>query len=69
MTGTLCAFILTKSLNLPLYSFPFFLYMYNYDVIDSLAEDGYNEVSGYCGRLDTVTLEDLLRAEVDAHGN
>jgi hypothetical protein len=51
MMGTSYAFILTKSSDLPLYYFSFFLHMYNYVVIDSLAENGYCEVSGYCGEL------------------
>jgi hypothetical protein len=41
MIGTSCRFLLTKS-DLPLYYF-FFLYMYDYTVIDS----GDREVSGY----------------------
>jgi hypothetical protein len=39
--GTSCAFMLIKLSNLPLYSFQFFLHMYIYIVVDSLAEDGY----------------------------
>jgi hypothetical protein len=42
MTSTSCIFVLTKSLDLPLYYF-FFLHIYDYDVIDSLAEDGYRK--------------------------
>jgi hypothetical protein len=42
MAGTPCGFLLTKSSDLPLYYFPFFLYMYDYTVIDS----GYREASG-----------------------
>jgi hypothetical protein len=45
MAGTSCGFLLTKSSNLPLYYFPFFLHMYDYTVIDS----GYREASGSCG--------------------
>jgi hypothetical protein len=37
MTGTSCAFILTKSLDLPLYYFHCF-FVYNYAVIDNLAQ-------------------------------
>jgi hypothetical protein len=47
MTGTSCGFLLTKSLDLPLYYFPF-LYMYDYVVLDS----GYGEASGSCGGFD-----------------
>jgi hypothetical protein len=50
MTGTSCAFLLTKSSDLPLYYFPFFLHMYNYAIID----DRYREASDYCGRFDSV---------------
>ena len=49
MMGTSCAFILTKSSSLPLYYFTFSLNMYNYAIIDSLAEDGYREASDYSG--------------------
>jgi hypothetical protein len=53
MMGTSCAFLLTKSLDLHLYYFPFFsLCTTNYDVINSLAEDGYCEASGYVGGFD-----------------
>jgi hypothetical protein len=45
MMSTSCAFILTKSLDLPLYYFSFFLYIYDYAIIDS----GYREESGYVG--------------------
>jgi hypothetical protein len=45
MTGKLCAFILTKSSNLLLYYFSFFLHMYDYAIIDS----GYSEESDYVG--------------------
>jgi hypothetical protein len=48
MTCTSCAFILTKSLTYPCIIL-FFLRMYNYAVIDSLAEDRYRKASGYCG--------------------
>ena len=51
MTGTSCAFILIKLLNLPLHYFPFFLYMYIYTIIDSLVEYGYREASDNCGGL------------------
>jgi hypothetical protein len=46
--GTSCAFLLTKSSDLPLYYFLFFLHMYNYVVIDS----GYHEASDYVGGFD-----------------
>jgi hypothetical protein len=49
MTGTPCEFILTKSLDLSLYCFYSFFYMYNYTVIDSLAENGYCEASNHLG--------------------
>jgi hypothetical protein len=52
MTGTSCAFILTKSLDLPLYYFFCFLYMYNYTIIDSLVKNGYRETSSYFGGFD-----------------
>ena len=48
MTGTSCAFILTKSSELPLYYFPFFFHMYDYTIIDSR----YHETSGYVGGFD-----------------
>jgi hypothetical protein len=48
MMGTSCRFLLTKLSNLLLYYFPFFLYIYNYAVIDS----GYREVSSYVGGFD-----------------
>jgi hypothetical protein len=44
MTGTSCGFLLTKSSDLPLYYF-FFLYMYDYVIIDN----GYGEASSSCG--------------------
>ena len=43
MTDMSCALLLTKSLDLPLYYFPFFLYMYDYAIINS----GYREASSY----------------------
>ena len=49
MTGMSCAFILTKSSDLPSYYFSFFfLHMYDYAIIDN----NYCEVSGYVGGLD-----------------
>jgi hypothetical protein len=48
MTGTSCAFILTKSSDLSLYYFPFFLLIYDYVVINNK----YHEASGYVGRFD-----------------
>jgi hypothetical protein len=45
MTGTSCGFLLTKSSDLSLYYFPFFLHMYNYAIIDS----GYREASNDVG--------------------
>ena len=48
MTGTSCGFLLTKLSDLPLYYFPFFLYMYDYTIIDS----GYHEASGLVGGFD-----------------
>ena len=53
MMGTSCAFLLTKSLDLPLYYFLFFIHMFNYVVIDS----EYREVSDYVEGLEM--LEDL----------
>ena len=47
MTGTLCGFLLTTLLDLPVYYFPF-SHMYDYAIIDS----GYRKVSGYCGGFD-----------------
>jgi hypothetical protein len=41
MTGMPCVFLLTKLSDLPLYYFPFFLYMYDYAVINSGYCDGY----------------------------
>jgi hypothetical protein len=57
MMGTSCAFILTMSLDLPLYYF-FFLHMYNYAVIDS----GYREASSLVEDSIQEMLEDLLQA-------
>ena len=48
MIGTSCAFLLTKSSDIPLYYFLFFLHMFNYAIIDS----GYREASGYIGGFD-----------------
>ena len=48
MTGMSYAFLLTKSSDLPLYYFPFFLHMFDYTVIDS----GYREASSYVGGFD-----------------
>jgi hypothetical protein len=46
MTGKSCAFILTKSHRIYPYSF---LHMYNYAVIGSLTEDGYERcLKTYC---------------------
>jgi hypothetical protein len=58
MTGTSCGFLLTKSSDLPLYYFSFFLHIYDYTVLDS----GYGEASGSCGGLIQEMLEDLLQA-------
>ena len=58
MMGTSCEFLLTKSSNLPLYYFSFFLYMYDYAVIDG----GYREASGFVEDLIWKVLEDLLQA-------
>jgi hypothetical protein len=58
MTGTSCAFILTKSLNLPLYYFPFFLHMYDYAILDS----GYREASSLVEDLIQKMLKDFLQA-------
>jgi hypothetical protein len=44
MTGTSCAFLLTKSSDLP-----FFLHMFDYAIIDS----GYREASSYVGGFDS----------------
>ena len=52
MTGMLCTFILTKLLDLPLYYFHIFSHTYICVVIDSLVDDRYHEIFGYCGRLD-----------------
>jgi hypothetical protein len=52
MTGASCAFLLTKSSDLPLYYYYFFLHMNSYVVIDSLAKDGYCEASSYVGGFD-----------------
>jgi hypothetical protein len=48
MTGMSCGFLLTKSSDLPLYYFPFFLHIYDYAVLSS----GYSEASGSCGGFD-----------------
>jgi hypothetical protein len=48
MTGTSCGFLLTKSSDLLLYYFPFFLHIYDYTIIDS----GYREASSSCGGFD-----------------
>jgi hypothetical protein len=63
MMGTSCVFILTKSLNLPLYYFfiflfyfiffIFFFHMYNYVFIDSLVEDEYRKASDSLGGFDS----------------
>ena len=58
MTGTSCEFLLTKSLDLPLYYFLFFLHMYDYTVIDS----GYSKASGLVEDSIRKVLEDLLQA-------
>ena len=58
MMGTLCGFLLTKSSDLPLYYFSFFLHMYNYAIIDS----GYREASGLVEDSIRKVLEDLLQA-------
>ena len=58
MTGTSCEFLLTKSLDLPLYYFPFFLYIYDYAVIDS----GYHEASGLVKDSIRKMLKDSLQA-------
>jgi hypothetical protein len=51
MTDTLCEFILTKSLDLPLYSFPIFP-IHIFVLLDSLVEDRYCETFGYYEGLD-----------------
>jgi hypothetical protein len=48
MTVKSCGFLLTKPSDLPFYYFPFFLYMYDYAVIDN----GYHEPSGSCREFD-----------------
>jgi hypothetical protein len=48
MTGTSYGFILTKSSDLPLYYFSFFLHMYDSAIIDG----GYHKASGYVGGFD-----------------
>jgi hypothetical protein len=48
MTSTSCGFLLTKSSDIPLYYFSFFLHIYDYAVLDSK----YREVSDSCGGLD-----------------
>ena len=57
MTDTSCEFLLTKSSNLPLYYFFFFLQRYDYAVIDS----GYREASGLVEDSIRKVLEDLLQ--------
>jgi hypothetical protein len=52
MMGMSCAFILTKSSDLPLYYFLFFLHIYKYVVIDSLVDDGYHGAFDYLGGFD-----------------
>jgi hypothetical protein len=56
MTGTSCGFLLTKSSDLPLYYFLFFLHMYDYAVIDS----GYGEASSSCGGFDPEDAQGLI---------
>jgi hypothetical protein len=48
MTSMSCGFLLTKSSDLPLYYFTFFLHMCDYAVLDS----EYHEASGPCGEFD-----------------
>ena len=49
MMGTSCEFLLTKSLDLPLYYYYyFFFHMYDYAIIDS----GYCKASSYVGGFD-----------------
>ena len=55
MTGTSCAFILTKLSDLPLYYFLFLLHMYDYTVIDS----GYHETCDLVEDSIQEMLEDL----------
>ena len=42
-----------KVVELTFILFHFFSSIYNYSVIDNLAEDGYHETSGYLGRFDS----------------
>ena len=56
--GMSCGFLLTKSSNLPLVLFPFFLHMYDYAIIDN----GYREASDLVGDSIQEMLEDLLQA-------
>ena len=58
MTSMSCGFLLAKSLDLPLYYFPFFLYMYDYAVIDSV----YREASGLVEDSIQEMLEHLMQA-------
>ena len=57
MTGTSCEFLLTKLSDLPLYYFIFFLYMYDYAVINS----GYRKAFGLVEDSIWKMLEDLLQ--------
>jgi hypothetical protein len=56
MTGTSYAFILTKSMDLSLYYFLFFLHIYNYVVLES----GYREASSLVENSIQEMLENLL---------
>ena len=58
MTSTSCGFLLTKSSDLPLDYFPFFLHMYDYAILDN----GYREASGLVEDSIRKVLEDLLQA-------
>ena len=58
MTGKSCGFLLTKSSDLPLYYYIFFLQMYDYVVIDS----EYHETSDLMEDSIRKVLEDLLQA-------
>ena len=58
MMGMSYGFLLTKSSDLPLYYFSFFLHMYDYVVIDS----GYHEAFSLVEDLIWKVLEDLLQA-------
>jgi hypothetical protein len=57
MTGMLCEFLLTKSSDLSLYYFHFFLHMYDYTVLDSR----YREASDLVEDLIQEMLENLLQ--------